>query len=69
MRENWISNRVFIIYTDVGNHCYDAWNKLDDQYWTVMFAAPLSRSMHKDQRRMVLMITTRKSKKLYPIRP
>jgi hypothetical protein len=26
MRENWISNRVFTSYTDILDHCCDAWN-------------------------------------------
>src|ERR671912_171155 len=36
MRENWISNRVFTSYTDILDHCCDAWNKLVDQPWTIM---------------------------------
>ena len=36
MRENWISNRVFTSYTDILDHCCDAWNKLMDQPWTIM---------------------------------
>jgi hypothetical protein len=36
MRENWLSNRVFTSYTDVVDHCCDAWNKLVDQPWTIM---------------------------------
>ncbi len=36
MRENWISNRVFTSYTDILDHCCDAWNKLADQPWTIM---------------------------------
>ena len=34
MRENWTSNRVFTSYTDILDHCCDAWNKLVDQPWT-----------------------------------
>ena len=36
MRENWLSNRVFTTYTDILDHCCDAWNKLIDQPWTIM---------------------------------
>jgi transposase len=36
MRENWLSNRVFTSYTDILDHCCDAWNKLIDQPWTIM---------------------------------
>lgn len=36
MRENWLSNRVFTSYTDILDHCCDAWNKLVDQPWTIM---------------------------------
>ena len=36
MRENWLSNRVFASYTDIVDHCCDAWNKLIDQPWTIM---------------------------------
>ena len=31
LRENWISNRVFTSYTDILDHCCEAWNKLTDQ--------------------------------------
>jgi transposase len=36
MRENWLSNRIFTSYTDILDHCCDAWNKLVDQPWTIM---------------------------------
>ena len=36
MRENWLSNRVFLSYDDILNHCCYAWNKLVDQPWTIM---------------------------------
>jgi transposase len=36
MRENWLSNRVFTSYTDILDHCCEAWNKLVDQPWTIM---------------------------------
>ena len=31
MRDNWLSNRVFGSYTEIVDHCCDAWNKLIDQ--------------------------------------
>jgi len=31
MRDNWLSNRVFKSYTDIVDHCCDAWNKFMDQ--------------------------------------
>ena len=36
LRENGISNRVFTSYTDILDHCSDAWNKLVDQPGTIM---------------------------------
>jgi putative transposase len=36
MRENWISNRIFTSYTDILDHCCEAWSKLVDQPWTIM---------------------------------
>ena len=36
MTDNWISNRVFTSYTDILDHCCDAWNKLTNQPWTIM---------------------------------
>ena len=36
MRNNWLSNRVFRSYTDIVDHCCDAWNKLRDQPWRIM---------------------------------
>ena len=36
MRENWISNRIFTSYTDILDHCCDAWNKLIDRPWLIM---------------------------------
>jgi hypothetical protein len=37
MREDWIPDRVFPSYKEVPDHCCDAWNKLTDQPWTIMF--------------------------------
>jgi DDE superfamily endonuclease len=36
MRENWLSNRIFTSYTDLLDHCCDAWTKLVEQPWTIM---------------------------------
>jgi len=36
MRGNWLSNRVFLSYTNILDHCCDAWNRLIAQPWTIM---------------------------------
>jgi transposase len=36
MRENWLSNRIFTAYSDILDHCCEAWNKLTDRPWTIM---------------------------------
>jgi hypothetical protein len=36
MRENWISNRIFAAYSDILDHCCEAWNKLTDRPWLIM---------------------------------
>src|SRR3954470_12636626 len=36
MRENWISNRIFASYSDILDHCCEAWNKLTDRPWLIM---------------------------------
>ena len=36
MRDNWFSNRIFLNYDDIVDHCCDAWNKLRNQPWSVM---------------------------------
>ena len=36
MRDNWLSNRVFQDGDDLVNHCCYAWNRLEDQPWTIM---------------------------------
>ncbi len=36
VRENWLSNRVFTSYTDILDHCCEAWNRLVTQPWTIM---------------------------------
>jgi hypothetical protein len=36
MRDNWLSNRVFVSYDDIVDHCGDAWNKLIDQPSRIM---------------------------------
>jgi transposase len=36
LRDNWLSSRVFTSYTDIVDHCCDAWNRLIDQPWSIM---------------------------------
>ena len=36
LRENWLSNRVFTSYSDILDHCCEAWNKLTDQPWRII---------------------------------
>ena len=36
MRDNWLSNRVFAAYSDIVDHCCNAWNKLVAQPWRIM---------------------------------
>jgi transposase len=36
MRQNWLSNRIFLSYANILDHCCHAWNKLADQPWTIM---------------------------------
>jgi hypothetical protein len=36
MRNNWLSNRVFLSYENILDHCCDAWNRLVAQPWTIM---------------------------------
>jgi len=36
LRENWLSNRIFSSYSDILDHCCEAWNKLTDQPWRIM---------------------------------
>jgi hypothetical protein len=36
MRDNWLSNRVFISYDNLLDHCCHAWNTLVDQPWRIM---------------------------------
>jgi len=36
MRDNWLSNRVFLSLEDIVGHCCKAWNKLTDQPWRIM---------------------------------
>ena len=39
MRDNWLSNRVFLDYDDIVGHCCDAWNKLVEQPWLIISIA------------------------------
>ena len=36
LRDNWLSNRVFVSGRNIIDLCCDAWNKLSDQPWTIM---------------------------------
>ena len=36
LRENWLSNRIFTSYSDIIDHCCEAWNRLIDQPWRIM---------------------------------
>ncbi len=36
MRDNWLSNRVFVSYDDILDHCCEAWNKLVEKPWVIM---------------------------------
>ena len=36
LRDNWLSNRVFLNADDLVDHCCDAWNKLEAQPWRTM---------------------------------
>ena len=36
MRDNWLSNRIFIDYADIVAHCCAAWNKFVDRPWKIM---------------------------------
>jgi transposase len=36
LRDNWLSNRIFTSYTDILDHCCEAWNKLTDRPWLIM---------------------------------
>ena len=36
MRDNWLSNCVFLNADDLVDHCCDAWNKLEEQPWRIM---------------------------------
>jgi transposase len=36
MRDNWLSNRVFLSIKDIVGHCCEAWNRLIDQPWRIM---------------------------------
>ncbi len=36
MRDNWLSNRIFVSYDQIVALCCEAWKKLTDQPWTIM---------------------------------
>ena len=35
-RDNWLSNRIFLSYDDLRDHCCESWNKLIAQPWRIM---------------------------------
>jgi transposase len=35
IRDNWLSNRIFMSYRDILDHCCYAWNRLIDQPWHI----------------------------------
>jgi transposase len=36
LRENWLSNRIFISYAVILAHCCAAWSRLIDQPWLII---------------------------------
>ena len=36
IRDNWLSNRVFMSYQDILDHCCYAWNSLIEEPWVIM---------------------------------
>src|SRR5215216_6651219 len=54
MRDNWLPNRVFASYTDLVDHCCEAWNKLIERPWTIMSIGLRDWAMGSDQRDLVL---------------
>jgi len=36
IRDNWLSNRIFLGAENIVEHCCDAWNKLVDRPWRIM---------------------------------
>jgi len=36
LRDNWLSNRVFLSYDNLIDYCCEAWNRLIDQPWKIM---------------------------------
>ena len=38
MRDNWLSNRIFTSYDNIVAHCCEAWNRLIEQPWKIIFA-------------------------------
>jgi transposase len=36
IRDNWLSNRVFKSYDDIGALCCEAWNKLIERPWKII---------------------------------
>jgi hypothetical protein len=40
IRDNWLANRIFILYRYVLGHCCFTWNKLIDQPWQITEVGP-----------------------------
>ncbi len=36
LRDNWLSNRIFLNEDDLVRHCCETWNKLEAQPWRIM---------------------------------
>ena len=36
LRDNWLSNRIFLNEDDLVDHCCETWNKLEAQPWRIM---------------------------------
>lgn len=36
MRDNWLSNRIFLDYDDIVAHCCASWNNLVNQPWKII---------------------------------
>jgi hypothetical protein len=48
MRQNWLSNRVFKSYGDIGDHCCDAWRKLEVSHGASCPSVTANRPMSSD---------------------
>src|SRR4051812_16261355 len=62
MRDNWLSNRVFASYTDLVDHCCEAWNKLISGPGRSCPSAYATGPMGSDQRKLVLALSSPSSR-------